>query len=234
MKRNLENNNIYQEIKNKFDEEYAQFSSKLIPNCDYKQIGLRIGQAKNIAKKYANTQEGLTYLKSKHESIDERNVQGLMLGYLNKDFDEVIKYVEIFLPYIDNWETCDITVSNLKIFKKNTSKLRFYLKKWLNSDQFFIKRFAIVVLLDYFLDEAFDENDLQILSKINCENYYVNMALAWYFSVALVKQYDSAIVYFEQSKFANKFVKNKAIQKAIESFRINKDKKEYLKCLKYL
>ena len=110
-------------------------------------------------------------------------------------------------------------------FKKN-------IKMWLKNDNFYIKRFAVVILLDYFLDSNFDKNDLFVLANYNEDDYYFNMALAWYFSVAIVKQYNETIKLFEKNIIKNKFVHNKSIQKCVESFRVSEEKKKYLKSLK--
>ena len=224
-------NDIENAIKKNFDIKYQDFSKKIIKEV---KIGLRTPKAKEIAKKYANTIEGSLFLNSMpHKSADENNVHGLMLGYIKNDLVEIIKKVEVFLPYIDNWATCDYTVCNLKIIKKYPNFFKKMAKKWLKNENCFTKRFAIVIYLSYFLDDYFEKNDLLLLSKINNKNYYVNMALAWYFSVALVKQYNQTINIFEKNIISNMWVHNKAIQKACESFRVPKDIKQYLKSLKH-
>ena len=224
-------NDIENAIKKNFDIKYQDFSKKIIKEV---KIGLRTPKAKEIAKKYANTIEGSLFLNSMpHKSADENNVHGLMLGYIKNDLVEIIKKVEVFLPYIDNWATCDYTVCNLKIIKKYPNFFKKMAKKWLKNENCFTKRFAIVIYLSYFLDDYFEKNDLLLLSKINNKNYYVNMALAWYFSVALLKQYNQTINIFEKNIISNMWVHNKAIQKACESFRVPKDIKQYLKSLKH-
>lgn len=223
---------ILNEIKNKQDLSYAEFNKRIIPNQENRLVMLRIPQAKNIAKKYVNTCAGESFLNAlPHASIDENNVHGLMLGYLKNDINFVLQKLEEFLPYMDNWATCDITCMNLKIFKKHQSVVKEKVKKWIKSDKTFIQRFGIVTLLTYFLDNNFCEEDFELLN-ISKDDYYVNMALAWYFSVALVKQYDCTIKIFEQKLIKNSWVHNKAIQKAIESFRLSDDKKTFLKTLK--
>ena len=223
-------NNIEEIIKQNIDLKYQKFSQKIIKEV---KIGLRTPKAKEIAKKYANTTQGYIFLNSlPHKSADENNVHGFMLGYIKNDLIEIISKIEKFLPYIDNWATCDYTVCNLKIIKNNTNIFKKKTKKWLKNKKCYIKRFAIVIYLSYFLDDYFEENDLLLLSKINNNNYYVNMALAWYFSIALVKQYKYAIDIFEKKTISNIWVHNKAIQKACESYRVSKNIKQYLKSLK--
>ena len=225
---------ILEEIKNNYNKDYAQFSSKLIPGIDAKNMcGIKIPIAKKIAKNYANTPSGNNFLNNaKLDNLDQKNIYGLMLGFLKENTDKIIEYLNKFLPQINNWCTCDITVANLKIIKKYPQIFKKMAFLWLKNDNFYIKRFAVVILLDYFLEDFFDENDLKILSNFNFNDYYFNMALAWYFSVAMVKQPKLTIQYFQQNLIKNNFVHNKAIQKCIESFRIDKNTKNLLKILK--
>ncbi len=224
-------NIIETEIKKNADLKYQEFSQKVIKEV---KVQVRAKNAKEIAKKYANTVLGQEFLNNlPHNSADENNVHGFMLGYIKtNDVYEIINKIEAFLPYIDNWATCDYTVCNLKIIKNNTNIFKKKAKKWLKNKKCYIKRFAIVIYLSYFLDNYFEENDLLLLSKINTSDYYVNMALAWYFSVALVKQYEKTVNILKDKKIVNVWVHNKAIQKACESFRICENNKMYLKTLK--
>ena len=222
-------NIIQTEIQNFKDEHYAKFSSSIVPGKT--DIFLRVPVAKKIAKKYALTSEGAQFLYDiPHKDTDENIVHGLMIGYL-KDVDKVIDLIEEFLPFIDNWATCDVTCANLKIVKKYPNLFEKCVKKWLKSENSFTKRFAIVILLDYFLDDNFNIDHFNLVNFCS-ENYYVKMAQSWYFSVALVKQYDVTLPLFENKLIKDNFVHNKAIQKACESFRISPDKKQYLKKLR--
>lgn len=225
--------NILKEIKNNFDEKYANFSGKLLPNIDKNSMcGIRIPNAKSIAKKYANTDSGMMFLNNySPKNLDEKNVFGLMLGYL-KNEQKMLEYLDKFLPLIDNWCTCDITVANLKIIKKRPQNYKKMAFLWLKSDNFYIKRFAIVVLLTYFLDDYFDEKDLYFLAKINTNDYYVNMALSWYFCTAIIKQFKATIKVIENNIIESNFVHNKAIQKCCESLRVCELMKSKLKTLK--
>lgn len=224
-------NLVEKEIKENEDLKYFEFSKKIIKET---QIKVRSTKVKQIAKKYANTQIGKIFLNNlPHKSGDEYNVHGIMLGYIkNVEICELINEIEKFLPYINNWATCDYTVSNLKIIKKHPKMFKKFAKKWLKSKKTFVKRFAIVIFLTYFLDYNFEENDLYILAKINSDNYYVNMALAWYFSVGLVKHYEKTIKLLKDKCIINSWVHNKTIHKACESYRIEKHTKMYLKSLK--
>ena len=224
-------NIIETEIKKNADLKYQEFSQKIIKEV---KVQVRAKNAKEIAKKYANTVLGQEFLNNlPHNSADENNVHGFMLGYIKtNDVYEIINKIEAFLPYIDNWGTCDFTVSNLKIIKKYPIIFKKIANNWLNSEKCFVRRFAIDIYISYFLDDNFNDKDLLKLSKINNNNYYVNMALAWYFSVALVKQYEKTVNILKDKKIVNVWVHNKAIQKACESFRICENNKMYLKTLK--
>ena len=224
---------IYKELEVNYEINYANFSQKLVPNIEQNLMcGIRIPKAKNIAKKYVNTEQGKEFLNTLNlVNLDEKNVYGLMLGYI-KNEQEMHDYLVKFLPQIDNWLTCDITVSNLKIIKKYPQKYKKMAFYWLNNENFYIKRFAVVVLLNYFLDNNFEQSDLYTLAKIDTNDYYFNMSLAWYFSVAMVKQYNATINILKTHQIVNKFVHNKTIQKCCESYRVNKDIKQQLKMLK--
>ncbi len=220
---------ILKDIQSYKDKKYAKFSSVIVPGkADF---SLRVPQAKIIAKKYAQTVEGKIFLHAlPHASTDEYVVHGLMIGYV-KDVNAVMTLLEQFLPNVDNWATCDITCSNLKIVKKYPKLFEKCVKNWLKSDNLFTKRFAIVILLTYFLDDYFDISHFDLVN-FYCDDYYVKMAQSWYFSVALVKKYDLVIKLFENKQIKNKWVHNKSIQKACESLRISADKKQYLKKLR--
>lgn len=227
-------NKIYEEIKLYYSDKLSNFNKRLVPIIDVKEMcGVSIPNAKIIAKKYANIDEGFYFLDNcKFITLDEENIYGLMLGYLKVDIDVLMKYLDIFLSHLDNWLSCDITCANLKIINKMPDFFKKNTKIWLKSDNFYVKRFAVVILLDYFLNENFDNNDLYYLADFNEDDYYFNMALAWYFSVAIVKQHDETIKIFENYIIKNKFVHNKSIQKCVESFRVSDENKNYLKSLK--
>ena len=146
-----------------------------------------------------------------------------------KDAEECIKLVDKFLPYVDNWATCD--QMSPKIFKKHKDLLLEYVNEWIKSDKTYVKRFAIGMLMEHFLDEDFKTSYLTKVSRIRSDEYYINMMTAWYFATALAKQYDAALPYIEKQKL-DKWTHNKTIQKAVESYRITPEQKEYLKTLR--
>ena len=213
------------------DEDYKNFHQKLIPNiAENRVLGVRTPILRKFAKEIKNTDLAREFLASlPHEYYEENNLHAFLLEDI-REFDEAIKQVEKFLPFVDNWATCD--GMKIKIFRKNPDKLFVYIKKWIKSKNVYTVRFAIVMLLNLYLDEGFDKSHYSIVCEAICEEYYINMAVAWYFSFALIKQYDSAIKLFENKEIKNKWVHNKSLQKAIESFRINEKTKIYLKSLK--
>ena len=212
------------------DKEYGIFQSKLIPTVDASFfIGVRTPQLRAFAKKLVK-QEGIDEFLSAlpHEYFDEYQLHAFVISEM-KDYDRCINEVNTFLPYVDNWATCD--QMSPKIFKKHKEELLVHIYEWLDSKETYTVRFAIGMLMEHFLDEDFDVKYAEAVSKIRSEEYYVNMMTAWYFATALAKQYD-AIIPFIEKKRLDKWTHNKAIQKSIESRRISDEQKEYLRSLK--
>lgn len=212
------------------DDKYADFSSKLTPNIDrITIIGVRVPVVRKLAKEYIKDEESKTFLKTlPHKYFDENMLHGLLISEI-KDYDECIKELDRFLPFVDNWAVCDIT--SPKVLAKNTDKLIDKIKEWSKSNEVYTCRFGIGMLLKYYLDDNFKIEYLKLVSNIRSDEYYINMMKSWFFATALVKQWDNTIKYFEDKKL-DKWVHNKAIQKAIESYRITRVQKNYLKSLK--
>ncbi len=212
------------------DEPYAEFQSNLTPGLGREDfIGVRTPILRKYAKelyKENNYEDFLSELP--HRYFEENQLHGFIISEI-KDFDICIKKVEEFLPYINNWATCDQT--SPKVFKKHKEELLKYIEKWISSDQTYIIRFGIDMLMQHYLDEDFRPEYLDMVSSIQSEEYYVNMEIAWYMATALAKQWDATIPYIENKKMAN-WTHNKTIQKARESYRIKPEDKEYLKSLK--
>ncbi len=160
--------------------------------------------------------------------LEENLLHAILVSEL-KDYDQCIFRLNLFLPYVDNWEVCDII--SPRVFKKNNIKLIDEIKEWLNSKDEYIIRFGIEILMMYYLDDNFDISHHDLVSKIRSSYYYVNMMIAWYFATALAKKWDISIKYIEENKL-DKWTHNKTIQKAIESYRITKEQKEYLRQLR--
>lgn len=213
------------------DESYRQFHSRLVPNLAKESlIGVRTPALRKYAKEVAKMPEVYEFLEElPHAYYEENNLHGALLGILYKDLEDYLVQLEKFLPYVDNWATCDMM--GAKIFKKNLPYVYEHVKKWLKSDKTYTVRFGVVTLLGYYLDDAFEPEMLKLVAEIKSDEYYIKMAVAWYFSMALVKQYEAAIGYFT-SPVLDTWTHNKAIQKAIESYQIDEKTKQYLRSLK--
>ena len=226
-------NMIRKELFKLQDVKYGEFQKKLIPTVDpEKIIGIRTPDLRKLAKrlyKECDADVLKTFLGDlPHEYFDENQLHAFLISG-EKDFDKCIEEVEAFLPYIDNWATCDQL--SPKVFKKNKDRLLLHVREWLKSDRTYTIRFAIGMLMEHFLNEDFDPEYPEMVAKIRSGEYYVNMMIAWYFATALAKQYDTAIRYIEEQKL-DVWTHNKAIQKARESYRITPEQKVYLKTLK--
>lgn len=209
------------------DPKYKDFQAKLIPNLNIdKIIGVRTPILRKYATDLSKTEEGKNFLKIlPHKYYDEYNLHGFLIEKC-KDFDEAIRLIEEFLPYIDNWATCDIV--SPKVLKKNLPELLKRIENWVASRHPWTVRFGIGLLMRYFLDENFDIRFPKMLSKIKSDEYYVKMMIAWYFATALAKQPDRIMPYFEK-QILEPWVHNKAIQKSLESFRIKEETKVLLR-----
>lgn len=212
------------------DVSYRDFHSRLMPNIDKETIiGIRTPVLRKFAKEMAKAGDYEAFLDElPHTFYEENNLHGFLLED-GKDYDETVDRIEQFLPYVDNWATCDMM--NPKIFKKHLPKLLTKIRKWLGSEHTYTVRFAIDMLMRYYLDEAFSPEYLEWVAAVKSDEYYVKMAVAWYFQVALAKQYDAALPYIEGKRLED-WTHNKAIQKATESYRITEEQKAYLRTLK--
>ena len=213
------------------EDDYAEFQRKLMPTVTpEKVLGVRTPKLRAYAKTLIKNEElcEAFFAELPHEYFDEYQIHVFALS-LMKDYDKCMEYTEDILPYIDNWATCD--QFSPKAFKKHKDLLLVKINEWINSDKTYTVRFAIGMLMEHFLDEDFDEKYLYVVASVKSEEYYINMMIAWYFATALAKQWDATILLIE-SKSLDKWVQNKSIQKARESYRITKEQKEYLKTLK--
>ena len=212
------------------DENYKAFHSKLMPTVDSdKIIGVRTPVLRKFATEiYKSGEWGEFMADLPHKYYEEDNLHGFLIEKI-KDFDECIDETERFIPHMDNWATCDML--RPKVLKKEPDKLLTYIRKWMNSDEVYVVRYAIGCLLSFYLDENFKAEYLSLVAEIRSDEYYINMMIAWYFATALAKQYDSAIVYLEERRLSP-WIHRKTIQKAIESYRISDETKAYLRQLK--
>ncbi len=225
-----------EEIKKKIielsDEKYKEFHSKLCPGTN-NIIGVRVPILRNYAKELFNEQTWKETIKQiDNEYYEEIMLQGMIIGLAKKeDINNILQYVEKYVPKIDNWALCDIFCAGLKITQKNKEKVWNFIQKYLKSDKEFEIRFAIVMILDYFIDEEYLKKDFKIFDQIHHEGYYVKMAVAWAISICIIKYYDETIQYLKEAQIDN-WTYNKAIQKAIESYRISDEKKQNLRKMK--
>lgn len=212
------------------DMTYADFHRKLIPTVSPDRvIGVRTPELRKLAKQIGKQEYAGDFLKELPHLYYEENQLHCFLISDMKDFDVCIGKLEEFLPYVDNWATCD--QMSPKVFKKNKDRLLPYIYRWLESDRTYTVRFGIGMLMQHFLDEDFDVKYLDMVSGLCSEEYYVNMEIAWYMATALAKQWEATLPYIEQKKM-DKWVHNKTIQKARESFRITQEQKQLLKTMK--
>ena len=212
------------------DTKYRDFQGKLIPTIKPDTIiGVRTPDLRKYAKELYKQPEAQAFLAElPHQWFDENQLHAFILSE-EKDFDTCIAQVEAFLPYIDNWATCDQL--SPKAFKKKPELLLPHIKKWLKSKRTYTVRFAIGMLMQHFLDEHFDPAYLKQVAAVRSQEYYINMMVAWYFATALAKQYDAALPYIEQKKLPA-WTHNTTIQKAVESYRITDGQKTYLRTKK--
>ena len=215
------------EIENKLfklqDKKYRDFQIKLIPTINPNNIiGIRTKELKKYAKELVKDNNYISFISDlPHKYFEENQLHAFIISEI-KDYDKCIEY-------INNWATCD--QMSPKIFKKYTNKLLDQVNIWIKSNKTYTIRYSILILMRYYLDDNFKKEYLEKVCNIKSEEYYVNMMRAWYYATALVKQYKDTIVYIENNKL-DTWTHNKTIQKARESYRIEEDKKEYLKGLK--
>ncbi|MBQ9516998.1 MAG: DNA alkylation repair protein [Eubacterium sp.] len=215
---------------NNQDTDYRDFQSKLIPTVgkDY-FIGVRTPILRKYAKDVAKSDYCSDFISElPHEYFDEMQLHAFVIS-LTKDFGTAVAQVQDFLPFVNNWATCD--QMSPKVFKKHKSDLLPYIDEWLKSDREYTVRFGIGMLMEHYLDADFDEKYMKKVARIRSDKYYINMMIAWYFATALAKQYDTAVKYIEADAL-DKWTHNKAIQKARESYRVTDEHKDYLKTLK--
>ncbi len=212
------------------DTKYRDFQAKLLPTVDTSSvIGVRTPALRKLAKQLYLHPDIADFLKSlPHTYFDENQLHAFIISE-TKDFGKCIRQTAEFLPYINNWATCDQL--SPKVFKKHPAELMKYIQTWIQSDHTYTIRFGIGMLMQHFLDDRFDVRYPEMVADIHSDEYYINMMIAWYFATALAKQYDQILPFIKKQKLDN-WTHNKTIQKAIESYRITDAQKTYLKTLK--
>ena len=218
------------ELKKLTDEKYREFQKSLCPNVD-DIIGVRVPQLRELAKKIAK-QKPLEFLEEfKPEFYEERMIYGLVIGYMKKDLEVRLKYLDVFVPIIDNWAICDCCCSTYKFTNQNLEEIWTYIQKYINSKNEFEVRFAVIMLMDYYLNDEYIDRVLKIYNSIKIDEYYVKMGIAWGISVAYIKQKEKTKIFLKKNNLDD-FTYNKAIQKIIESDRVTMREKEILKEMK--
>lgn len=222
---------IKQELKELQDKKYQEFHQGLCPGTT-DIIGIRVPVLRNYAKdllKHYEITEIMQNLDNKY--YEEILLEGMLIGLSKQDYEITIKYIEQFVPKINNWAVCDTFCAGLKITKKHKEEMFEFLQKYLKSHKEFEIRFGVVMLLDYYIEEKYLNQLFEIFDSIENKEYYVQMAIAWAISICLIKFYDKTCEYLKIAKLDG-FTYNKALQKGIESYRITKEQKEYLRKIK--
>lgn len=221
---------IRTELYNLQDIGYRDFQSKLIPDVDISYfVGVRTPDLRKLAKLAAKREDIDEFLSDlPHELFDENQLHAFIISEI-KDYERCLAHVESFLPYVNNWATCDQMTP--KAFKRNKEQLLPNIYNWIDSGKTYSIRFGIKMLMDLFLGEDFNISYAEKVASVKSEEYYVNMMVAWYFATALAKNYDEVVPFIENKRL-EKWTHNKAIQKSVESYRITDDQKEYLKTFK--
>lgn len=223
---------LYRKLYDLQDLKYRDMQIKIIPTVEPESvIGVRTPELKSIAKDILKDGNYKGFLEElPHRYFEENQLHAFIISGI-KDLNECMEDLETFLPYVDNWATCD--QMSPKIFKKHKDVLLTHIKEWLESGKTYTVRFGVKMLMDHFLDEDFDPIYPEMVAKIRSEEYYVNMMIAWYFATALAKQYESILPFIEEKRLDD-WTHNKAIQKSLESRRITEEQKLYLKSLKVI
>lgn len=222
---------IKQELMELQDKKYQEFHGGLCPGTE-NIIGVRVPILRNYAKELLKKYE-FSYLMNNidNEYYEEIMLQGILIGLAKEDFKTILAHIENFIPKIDNWAVCDSFCAGLKITKKHEQEMWEVLQKYLRANKEFEIRFGIVMILDYYIEEPYLKQDFKIFDQIKSTEYYVQMAVAWAISICLIKYYEETIAYLKKSKL-DKFTYNKALQKAMESYRITPEQKQELRNMK--
>ena len=212
------------------DVPYRDFTAKLLPTVSPERIiGVRTPDLRSYAAELSKTEDAAAFMAAlPHRYHEENTLHGFLIGRI-ADYDACVAALDAFLPYVDNWATCDSI--RPRCFKRNLSRLIGEIRRWMVSEQTYTVRFGVEMLMCFYLDGAFDPVYLDWVAALRSEEYYVNMMIAWFFATALAKQWDAALPVIEARRL-DPWVHNKAIQKAVESYRIPADRKNLLRTRK--
>ena len=221
---------VYERLLSSADGQYKEFQSKLVPNISKDTVlGVRTPDMRAIAKEIKGTEEAEYFLNELPHRYYEENLVHFFLIAMIRDFDRCIDAVETFLPYVDCWPVCD--QASPKVFSKEHGRLLPYIRKWLDSDHVYTVRFGIRMLMNEFLGEDFRPEYLEWVAAVKSDDYYVKMMVAWYFATALAKRYSESVIYIEEHRL-EPWTHKKAIQKAVESYRVTDEHKDHLRSLR--
>lgn len=227
----MENNQIRKKLEELSDEEYRKFHTGLCPKSS-EILGVRVPILRNFAKEIVKEGNIEEYLENALDnSYEEILLQGMVLGLWKTSIEKFSKYLESFIPKINSWAVCDVSVAGFKITKKNMEYMWNFLQKYLKSNKEFELRFAIVMLLDFYITDEYIDKVLQILNNIKNDEYYVKMAIAWTLQVAFVKFPNETMKLLKNNKIDD-WTYNKALQKIIESYRVDENTKNEIKKMK--
>lgn len=212
------------------DLKYRDFQAKLMPTIDKDTvIGIRIPELRKFASSYSKSADVQIFINAlPHTYYEENNLHAFLIEK-ETDFDKCVELIDKFLPYVNNWATCDMMAP--KVLGRNTDKLILEINKWIESEHTYTVRYAIGLLMKYYLEEKYKESYALAVARIRSGEYYINMMRAWYFATALAKRYDDILPFLTENRL-DVWTHNKTIQKAVESYRITNAQKEYLKTLK--
>ena len=226
----MDKTDLYAKMYDLRDLKYRDMQIKIIPTINPESvIGVRTPELRGIAKDFLKAGDYKDFLEElPHKYFEENQLSAFIISGI-KDTGECMEELERFLPYVDNWATCD--QMSPKIFKKHKEKLLSHIKQWIDSERTYTIRFGVGMLMEHFLDDDYDPLYPDMVAKLRSEEYYVNMMIAWYFATALAKQYESILPFIEEKRLDD-WTHNKAIQKSLESRRITEEQKLYLKSLK--
>ena len=226
----MDKTELYRRLHSLQDLKYRDMQIKIIPTLDPETIiGVRTPDLRTMAKEMLRTGDHKAFLEElPHRYFEENQLHAFILSGM-KDYDECMQELERFLPYVDNWATCD--QMSPKVFRKHRKELMARIREWIRSEKPYTVRFGAGMLMEHFLDEDYDPEYPAMVAGIRSEEYYVNMMIAWYFATALAKQYESVLPFIEERRLDD-WTHNKAIQKSVESRRITEEQKTYLRSLR--
>lgn len=224
------NKKIRREIFELIDEDYKKFSSSLLPNID-NILGVRLPELRKLAKKVAKDDWRKFIDIADNQYFEQIMLQGMVLGYIKINIEEILLYVAEFIPKIDNWSVCDSFCGGLKFTKNNMEQVWNFIQPFLSSKKEYEVRFAVVMLLDFYINDEYIDKVLKLLDNVNHPGYYAKMAVAWAVSICYIKFPEKTMDYLKNNNLDD-FTYNKSLQKICESLRVDKETKKIIKAMR--